>query len=70
LKLIALPLPPMWTAWLWVAEFALPFAIFAWSAYHMMARNRRWHAALLALLTPTMLKLALLWIQMLSKDGT
>lgn len=69
-KLIALPLPPTWNAWLWVAEFALPIAIFAWGAYHIVARNRRWHAALVALLTPTLLWLAFLGIRMLSKVGT
>ena len=58
-KLVALPLPASWSGWLAVAEFALPVALLAWGSYHMVARNRRWQAVLVALLATTMLGLVL-----------
>tara|TARA_R110002096_G_scaffold4899_21_gene22916 strand:- start:4914 stop:5540 length:627 start_codon:yes stop_codon:yes gene_type:complete len=53
-KLISLPLPPGWGGWLAMAEFALPLALLVWGSYHLVARNRRWQAVLVALLTPTL----------------
>lgn len=69
-KVLALPLPPTWNGWLAVAEFALPMAIAAWGAYHLVARNRRWQAVLVATVTPTLLWCGTALAVMLSTDGT
>ena len=55
LKVIALPLPPNWSGWLAVAEFALPVIMSAWGSFDLVARNRRWQAVLLAIVTPTLI---------------
>ncbi|MFT4514606.1 MAG: hypothetical protein ACI89X_000700 [Planctomycetota bacterium] len=70
IKLIALKLPPTWSGWLAVAEFAPPIAITARGAYHLVARNRRWQAVLLALLTPPLASSAVAGIITLSTDET